>query len=186
MGYHDVQQVCLNGHQITDKYNSSPQFRRKFCAECGAETIHRCPECNSEIPGDYHADGVVAIGFPTPVPTHCENCGKLFPWSKKKSELAAQVTGETVIDHFQLVEQICSRFHLIARQLKSRYSDRETLVVEDEYDTQYLLHALLHIYFDDIRAEEWTPSYAGGVFASRFPAQDRRNCDRGQEDAENP
>ena len=24
-----------------------------------------------------------------------------------------------------------------------------------------LLHALLLLYFDDIRAEEWTPSYAG-------------------------
>ena len=33
--------------------------------------------------------------------------------------------------------------------------------IEDEYDVQDLLHALLHLYFDDIRAEEWTPSYAG-------------------------
>lgn len=162
MGYHDVQQVCLNGHQITDNYNRSPQFRRKFCAECGAETIHQCPECKADIPGDYHSDGVVMIGFPTPVPTHCENCGKPFPWADKKLNLAAQASGEMAIDHFQLVEQICSRFHIVARQLKSRYSDRDTLVVEDEYDTQDLLHALLHIYFDDIRAEEWTPSYAGG------------------------
>lgn len=60
------------------------------------------------------------------------------------------------------VNQICYRFHLVAKQLRSRYSDRDTLVVEDEYDTQDLLHALLHIYFDDIRPEEWTPSYAGG------------------------
>lgn len=46
--------------------------------------------------------------------------------------------------------------------MRSRYSDRDTLEVHDEYDVQDLLHALLHIYFDDIRAEEWTPSYAGG------------------------
>lgn len=32
-----------------------------------------------------------------------------------------------------------------------------------EYDVQDVLHALLHIDFDDIRAEEWTPSYAGGA-----------------------
>ena len=30
-----------------------------------------------------------------------------------------------------------------------------------EYDVQDLLSALLVLYFDDIRSEEWTPSYAG-------------------------
>lgn len=33
--------------------------------------------------------------------------------------------------------------------------------MEDEYDVQDLLHALLQMNFDDIRPEEWTPSYAG-------------------------
>jgi len=33
--------------------------------------------------------------------------------------------------------------------------------VEDEYDAQDLLRALLSLRFDDVRAEEWTPSYAG-------------------------
>ena len=36
-----------------------------------------------------------------------------------------------------------------------------TLDVEDEYDVQDLLHALLRLYFKDIRPEEWTPGYAG-------------------------
>lgn len=53
------------------------------------------------------------------------------------------------------------KFHQVARQLRSRYSQRPTLDVEDEYDVQNLLHALLRIHFDDIRPEEWTPSYAG-------------------------
>lgn len=35
------------------------------------------------------------------------------------------------------------------------------LFLEDEYDVQDLPHALLLLYFDDVRAEEWTPSYAG-------------------------
>jgi hypothetical protein len=61
-----------------------------------------------------------------------------------------------------LVEQICRRFHLIARQLRSRHENRQTLEIEDEYDVQDLLHALLHLSFDDIRREECTPSYAGG------------------------
>ncbi|WP_445923668.1 PD-(D/E)XK nuclease domain-containing protein, partial [Klebsiella pneumoniae] len=59
-------------------------------------------------------------------------------------------------------KKICSRFHLVANQLKTRHSNRESLVISDEYDVQDLLHALLHIYFDDIRPEEWTPNYAGG------------------------
>ncbi|MBL1729070.1 hypothetical protein ELD60_31035, partial [Klebsiella pneumoniae] len=65
-------------------------------------------------------------------------------------------------DYFGLVKKICSRFHLVANQLKTRHSNRESLVISDEYDVQDLLHALLHIYFDDIRPEEWTPNYAGG------------------------
>ena len=36
-----------------------------------------------------------------------------------------------------------------------------TLDVQDEYDVQDLFHALLHIHFEDIRPEEWAPSFAG-------------------------
>ena len=66
---------------------------------------------------------------------------------------------ETPIDQLM---RILERFHKVARQLRSRYSERGTIEIEDEYDVQDLLHALLRINFDDIRAEEWTPSYAGG------------------------
>src|SRR5208283_3123274 len=65
-------------------------------------------------------------------------------------------------DSFALLEGICERFHLVARQLRDRHDSRVTLDIEDEYDTQDLIHALLHLHFDDIRPEEWTPSYAGG------------------------
>jgi len=57
---------------------------------------------------------------------------------------------------------ICDRFHAIAGQLTQRRGGRPTLEVKDEYDVQDLLHALLRLYFDDIRPEEWTPSYGGG------------------------
>jgi hypothetical protein len=49
----------------------------------------------------------------------------------------------------------------VAKRLRVRHDRRDTLDVKDEYDVQDLLHSLLKIYFDDIRAEEWTPSYAG-------------------------
>jgi hypothetical protein len=61
-----------------------------------------------------------------------------------------------------LVKLILRRFHIVARQLARRYDNRETLEIGDEYDVQDLLHALLRLYFDDVRPEEWTPSYAGG------------------------
>ena len=61
----------------------------------------------------------------------------------------------------ETLERIFSRFHKVARQLRNRHDNRNTLDIEDEYDVQDLLHALLQLYFDDIRAEEWTPSYAG-------------------------
>ena len=51
----------------------------------------------------------------------------------------------------------------MARQLRSRHSDRETLEIEDEYDVQDLFHGLLKLFFDDVRAEEYTPSYAGAA-----------------------
>lgn len=60
------------------------------------------------------------------------------------------------------LERLCDRFHLVVRQMRSRHADRTTLNVEDEYDVQDLLHCLLFVEFEDIRAEEWTPSYAGG------------------------
>jgi len=59
------------------------------------------------------------------------------------------------------LKKILNCFDKIARQLRDRYDDRNTLEIKDEYDVQDLLHALLRLEFGDIRKEEWTPSYAG-------------------------
>ena len=66
--------------------------------------------------------------------------------------------GENKLDN---LIRIITRFHLIVRQLRYRYNSRKTIDVSDEYDVQDLLHSLLYLYFDDVRREEWTPSYAG-------------------------
>ncbi len=71
--------------------------------------------------------------------------------------------GAAAVSALQRVEAVCRRFHLVARQLRARHSNRQTLEVEDEYDVQDLIHGLLRLDFDDIRDEEWTPSYAGGA-----------------------
>ena len=161
MGTYDVQQVCFNGHQVTDRYYRAPEHRKDFCDKCGEKTIHECPACKAPIKGDYKVEGVCAIGFSTPVPTNCENCGQPFPWTDRKKQSIADAAMQDVETSIRLVERICSRFHLVAKQLRTRHDDRETLVVKDEYDVQDLLHSMLRIYFDDIRNEEWTPSYAG-------------------------
>jgi hypothetical protein len=59
------------------------------------------------------------------------------------------------------LKSLLLRFHSVAVQLRRRHNNRPTVEITDEYDVQDLLHALLCIYFDDIRPEEWTPSYAG-------------------------
>jgi len=80
---------------------------------------------------------------------------------KEDFETSAIPPEEAADNPVELVRVLCGRFHLIVRQLRSRHDDRQTLDVQDEYDVQDLFHALLHLYFDDIRPEEWTPSYAG-------------------------
>lgn len=66
------------------------------------------------------------------------------------------------------LENIFDKFHRVARQLRTRYDSRITLEISDEYDVQDLLHALLLLHFDDVRPEEWTPSYAGGSVRMDF------------------
>lgn len=79
------------------------------------------------------------------------------------SEYGIDSQGEAAgtLDTLSIIEKLCLRFHIVARQLRSRYEDRPTLEIEDEYDVQDLFHSLLKLHFDDVRAEEWTPSYAG-------------------------
>ena len=69
---------------------------------------------------------------------------------------------------FDPIKLLCSRFHEVVRQIGVRHVGRTTLGVVDEYDVQDLMHALLRIFFEDIRDEEWTPSYAGGAARMDF------------------
>ncbi|REG90246.1 DUF2321 domain-containing protein [Flavobacterium aquicola] len=170
--FYDVMQVCVNGHLITDNYYTSPEFRKSFCTSCGEKTITTCPNCNKELKGDYHVPGVVDLSFSrTPVPEICEYCGKDFPWKSKKKKIAESAKSLNP-DNIFIINQICERFHLVTKQLRQRYNNRETLDIQDEYDVQNLLHSLLVLYFDDIRPEEWIPSYAGSSKRSDFLLKD--------------
>ena len=60
-----------------------------------------------------------------------------------------------------ILERILINFHRFARQILIRHLKRDSIEIKDEYDVQDLLHAILELHFDDVREEEYTPSYAG-------------------------
>ncbi len=93
--YYEVAQICLNGHVITDHYQSSPERRKDFCHQCGARTIHQCPNCNTNIQGDYVVPGVVAISGRRHAPAFCHRCGTPFPWTEMNLQAARELTLET-------------------------------------------------------------------------------------------
>lgn len=64
-------------------------------------------------------------------------------------------------DVIEQLIQIFKNFHRVAVQLAKRKHGRPPYIIENEYDVQDLLYAFLSILFDDVRREEWTPSYCG-------------------------
>lgn len=79
--WYDVMQVCLKGHVITDVLISKPEHGREHCQKCGAKTISKCSHCKKDIPGEYHVPRVVVVAGLPPPPSHCDGCGKPFPWA---------------------------------------------------------------------------------------------------------
>lgn len=77
---------------------------------------------------------------------------------------ASTITSEKPVqsDPLDALRKVCLRFHAVARQLRLRKDYRTTLEVEDDYDLQDLLCALLKLEFDEVGSDEWTPPYAGG------------------------
>lgn len=61
----------------------------------------------------------------------------------------------------ETVQTVCSRFPYLAKRLAARHDNRAPLDIADEYDVQDILHGVLSLHFNDVRPEEWTPSYAG-------------------------
>lgn len=154
--WYDNMQVCKSGHIITDSAKTNPEDLKDRCTKCGTETFLKCPGCQEEIPGFKHEPNVIKPGLKV-APDFCQKCGKAYPWYKAP----VQTQAKSAVDPLQRVETILSRFHAVVRQMRNRYDNRPTLDVDDEYDVQNLLHALLTVDFRDIRPEEWTPSYAG-------------------------
>ncbi len=84
------------------------------------------------------------------------------PSTGQPSLEARSIQSHSEQEPLQLLRKVCLRFHSVARQLRLRKDYRATLEVEDDYDLQDLLCALLKVEFDEVGVEEWTPPYTGG------------------------
>ncbi len=86
---------------------------------------------------------------------------KLKSMTKEIEDWGIEQNNQPSLNSISIIENLCKKFHRVARQLLRRRVNRSTIEIKDEYDVQDLLHGLLTLHFDDIRQEEWTPSYAG-------------------------
>lgn len=62
----------------------------------------------------------------------------------------------------ELLKHMGERFGDYARQLATRQRGAQPFTITDEYGMQDAFQAALRLHFDDVRPEEWAPSYAGG------------------------
>lgn len=144
--------VCRNGHVRTDQFDPDAAPPGGRCLICGEPLLGHCIHCNARIPGKPRAPGVIVANWS--LPSRCPQCGAAYPWAEHVSSLG------NASNAVARVEQICQRFHLVARRLARRHANRRTIAVDDEYDVQDLLAAMLAADFDDVRDEEFSPSVA--------------------------
>src|ERR1700761_1526254 len=108
MGQYDAYLICKNGHGVNAAYYRSPSFNKIFCTSCGSKTLHQCPNCNKDIKGEYHVEGVISFLKPPPIPNSCDNCGKDFPWKSKKAQIKNNVKSNSK-DDILLLETIMDK-----------------------------------------------------------------------------
>ena len=88
----------------------------------------------------------------------------IFNKVKSSIPIVKKIETKTIeLTAIEKINNLIKRFHQVAMELRSRRAGRVAVEIEDEYDVQYLFNALLKVYFDDVRPEEYTPSYAGSA-----------------------
>jgi hypothetical protein len=122
---------------------------------------------NEGVSNFYHSSSYASVqeirGVVSAVSTRIERNKSLF--AESTGPIAA---GPDQRELLAALDQLILRFHAVVVQLRDRHEARPTLDVNDEYDVQDLMHALLRLHFDDVRPEEWVPSYAGSASRTDF------------------
>ena len=97
--------------------------------------------------------------------SHLGRCITQLQLYKRRVDIEWPDEPDTIISPEQntvaVLERMTRRLPEIIHQLGHRFNNRSPFIVKDEYDLQDIIHALLHLDFEDIRAEEGTPSLAG-------------------------
>lgn len=91
--WHDIAQICLNGHMINDSVKKYPEYNKNYCPDCGEKGISNCQKCNASIQGALHASGVMDFSKKE-VPKFCMECGKPFPWTEERIKAAIELINE--------------------------------------------------------------------------------------------
>jgi hypothetical protein len=71
---------------------------------------------------------------------------------------------------------ICERFYRATVHLTHRRKGRPAIDFSDEYDVQDVFGTVLKCSYEDVRDEEWTPSYAGASARIDFVIKDIRTA----------
>lgn len=159
-----IEQLIAKGEAVLQTHRPNPPNVIGFpTLDSGAFAEWRAQAlaCLVSVLGEGHVyvenfDGQVKRGFRGTV-----EAGIGILKAAKEDFSAGDLDGAPELNPLLLVEQISTRFYLVSRQLRARHCGRPTLDVQDEYDVQDLMHALLCLHFVDVRPEEYTPSYAG-------------------------
>lgn len=83
---------------------------------------------------------------------------------------------DVIDDSDSFLDHVFVNFSQFVRQLSIRHNERASIEVKDEYDVQDLLHAILLLYFDDVRTEECTSSFAGGCNRMDFLLKEQKTA----------
>jgi ribosome-associated translation inhibitor RaiA len=93
--------------------------------------------CDKEIKLSGHATSFHSHGLKDLREAAWNEIVKL-PWLKTAAKAESKQASA-----FAVIEKLFRNFHRVARQLKHRHNDRAPFLINDEYDIQDLLHAIL-------------------------------------------
>lgn len=153
-GYVAKKQCIKDGYG--GKYISGESYERwlMFCTRYLQQLYPNDPQTESFVKIAERANGNEDRKFDTLI--SILNAIKEIPQIRKDAELDV------------ILDKIFTNFNRCARSILNRYAGRETINIKDEYDVQDLLEGILRLFVDDVRPEDYVPSYAGGNSRTDF------------------